>query len=312
MDWFHERIIRILNACPDFDIMINRPQGNYANDIIAAGVFGDIFGDPGNKIIKEFQWESLSGWSDDGGGVGVYSEWKLSDHNNRDNRASEDDPDFARRCWIYTGNPTINDDGAVTQDARTGARNLAACSASFYKENFLDDWALKDDRFRCFMVDSTSKWARKWIEIIQTPSVNEEFTLVGEAITDDPDLRKGAPWFSFFGQLDGPWWINIPMVGNKYNWQWSAGAWDQTPIYIGINQTLANGVTFDVNRPKTAENEQERLRFEDAYRLCNAGAAPIAWDGDYQKIGAAWYYGGRRIPVGRFTMLSPRISRVWR
>lgn len=308
VDWFHERIIRILNACPDFEIMINRPQGNYANDIIAAGVFGNMDVSPNEPIIQPYQWQALSGWSDDGGGVGVYSEWKLSDHNNRDNRASEDDADFARRCWIYTGNPTINDDGAVTQDARTGARNLAACSATFYTSNFLDPWAAKDDRFRCFMVDSTSKWARKWIEIIQTASVNEEFTLVGEAITDDPDLRKGAPWFSFFGQLDGPWWGE----GNKYDWQWSAGAWSESPIYVGINRTPASGANFDVNQPKSTSNEQESLRFEDAYRLCNGGAAPIAWDGDYQKVGAAWYYGGRRIPVGRFTMLSPRISRVWR
>jgi hypothetical protein len=309
VDWFHERIIRILNACPDFDIMINRPQGNYANDIIAAGVFGNTDTVPSVPVIESFQWEALSGWS--GGGVGVYSEWKLSDHNNRDNRAAEDDADFARRCWIYTGNPTINDDGAVTQDARTGARNLAACSATFYTSNFLDPWAAKDERFRCFFVDSASKWDRKWVEILQTPSLNEEFTLIGEAITGDLDLRKGAPWFSMFGFGQAPWWTS-GSDGTRYDWQWNAGAWDQMPIYIGINQTLANGVTFDVNRPKTAANEQERLRFEDSYRLCNAGAAPIAWDGDYQKIGAAWYYGGRRIPVGRFTMLSPRISRVWR
>ncbi len=311
VDWFHERIIRILNACPDFDIMINRPQGNYANDIIAAGVFGDMDVSPNQPIIQPYQWQALSGWSDDGGGVGVYGEWKLSDHNNRDNRASEDDTDFARRCWIYTGNPTINDDGAATQDARTGARNLAACSATFYTSNFLDPWAAKDERFRCFFVDSASKWDRKWVEILQTPSLNEEFTLIGEAITGDLDLRKGAPWFSMFGFGQAPWWTS-GSDGTRYDWQWNAGAWDQMPIYIGINQTLANGVTFDVNRPKTAANEQERLRFEDSYRLCNAGAAPIAWDGDYQKIGAAWYYGGRRIPVGRFTMLSPRISRVWR
>jgi hypothetical protein len=317
VDWFHERIIRILNACPDFEIMINRPQGNYRNDIIAAGIFGDIDGDPGNKIIKDFQWQALLGWTDGGGGAGVYSEWKLSDHNNRDNRCSEDDADFARRCWIYTGNPTINDDGAVTQDARVGARNLSPCSASFYKEEFLDRWVVKDDRFRCFFVDSASKWDRKWIEILHTPSVNEEFTLIGEAITTDPDLRKGAPWFCFFGFAQTPWWVpaTSPEKGYRYVWQWSAGAWDQTPIYIGINRVLETGdnagVVIDLNRPVDA-GEQARLRFEDSYRVCNAGAMPIAWDGDYQKVGAAWYYGGRRIPVGRFTMLSPRISRVWR
>lgn len=312
VDWFRERILRILNACPDYDIMINRPQGNYANDIIAAGVFGNMDVSPNEPIIQPYQWEALSGWTDGSGThPGVFGEFGLSDHNHRDNKAAPDSEGFARRCWFYTGNPTIDDDGALTQNARVGARNLAPCSASFYIGNFFDPWAAKDDRFRCFFVDSASKWDRKWVEIVQDPMAHEHFTLVGEAISPDPAARKGAVWFSMFGFGQAPWWTSSS-AGTTYNWTWSAGAWNQTPIYVGINKTPASGVNFDPNRPRSATNEQESLRFEDAYRVCNAGAAPVAWDGDYQKYGAAWLYGGRRIPVGRFTMLSPRISRVWR
>lgn len=311
VDWFRERILRILNACPDYDIMINRPQGNYANDIIAAGVFGNMDVSPNEPIIQPYQWEALSGWNDGAEHPGVFGEFGLSDHNHRDNKAAPDSEGFARRCWFYTGNPTIDDNGAVTQNARVGARNLAPCSASFYIGNFFDPWAAKDDRFRCFFVDSASKWDRKWVEIVQDPMAHEHFTLVGEAISPDPAARKGAVWFSMFGFGQAPWWTSSS-AGTTYNWTWSAGAWNQTPIYVGINKTPASGVNFDPNRPRSATNEQESLRFEDAYRVCSAGAAPVAWDGDYQKYGAAWLYGGRRIPVGRFTMLSPRISRVWR
>ncbi|MBX3362239.1 MAG: hypothetical protein KF705_12495 [Phycisphaeraceae bacterium] len=310
--WFRERILRILNACPDYDIMINRPQGNYANDIIAAGIFGNMDVSPNEPIIQPYQWEALSGWTDGSGThPGVFGEFGLSDHNHRDNKAAPDSEGFARRCWFYTGNPTIDDNGAVTQNARVGARNLAPCSASFYIGNFFDPWAAKDDRFRCFFVDSASKWDRKWVEIVQDPMAHEHFTLVGEAISPDPDARKGAPWFSLFGFGQAPWWMGSS-AGTLYNWMWNAGEWSGTPIYVGINKSPASGVNFDPNRPRSATNEQESLRFEDAYRVCSAGAAPVAWDGDYQKYGAAWLYGGRRIPVGRFTMLSPRISRAWR
>lgn len=311
VDWFRERILRILNACPDYDIMINRPQGNYANDIIAAGIFGNMDVSPNEPIIQPYQWEALSGWNDGAEHPGVFGEFGLSDHNHRDNKAAPDSEGFARRCWFYSGNPTIDDDGAVTQNARVGARNLAPCSASFYIGSFFDPWAAKDERFRCFFVDSASKWDRKWVEIVQDPLTNENFTLVGEAITPDPDARQGAVWFSMFGFGQAPWWTSSS-AGTTYNWTWSAGAWNQTPIYVGMSRTPASGVNFDPTQPRSETNEQESLRFEEAYRVCNAGAAPVAWDGDYQKYGAAWLYGGRRIPVARFTMLSPRISRVWR
>ncbi|MBX3317865.1 MAG: hypothetical protein KF902_13495 [Phycisphaeraceae bacterium] len=188
--WFRERILRILNACPDYDIMINRPQGNYANDIIAAGIFGEMDVSPNEPIIQDYQWEALTGWTDGSGThPGVFGEFGLSDHNHRDNKAAPDSEGFARRCWFYTGNPTIDDDGAVTQNARVGARNLAPCSATFYIGSFFDPWVVKDDRFRCFFVDSASKWDRKWVEIVQDAITNEHFTLVGEAIALDPNAR---------------------------------------------------------------------------------------------------------------------------
>ncbi len=168
---------------------------------------------------------------------------------------------------------------------------------------------MKDDRFRCFFVDSASKWDRKWVEIVQDPNVNEEFTLVGEAIATDPNSRKGAVWVSLVGIRTAPWWNDFDKT-EGYNWNWTAGKWDQTPIYVGITVT-GDGPDLNLDNP-TGVVEQDSMRLEDAYRFIDKGVAPIAWGGDYRKIATAWYYGGRRIPVGRYPMMSPRISRVWR
>ncbi len=97
VEWFRTRIRRILTASADFDIMINRPQGNYRNDIISAGIFGDTDTVPSVPVIQSFQWEALSGWNDGVDHPGLFSEFALSDHNTRDGRQSGDAP-FARRC----------------------------------------------------------------------------------------------------------------------------------------------------------------------------------------------------------------------
>ena len=308
VDWFTTRIRRILTASADFDILINRPQGGYRNDIIAAGIFGDT-DNTFEPVIEDYQWEALTGWTDmSGTHEGVFEKFALFDRNYRDGRQGPD-VGFARRCWFYTGNITINDNGEATQDARVGVRNMSPCSADFYKEHYLDPWADKDTRFRCFFVDSASKWDRKWVEISQDSNLNEEFTIVGEAITTDANARKGAVWFSMIGIRTAPWWTNFDKT-DGYNWSWSAGKWDETPIYVGITATGNKG-DLSLDSP-TGVGEQDSLRLEDAYRFVNAGVAPIAWGGDYQKIATAWYYGARRIPVGRYPMMSPRISRVWR
>lgn len=307
-DWFATRIRRIMTASSDFEILINRPQGGYRNDIIASGIFADT-DNTFEPVIEDFQWEALSGWTV---GMtdypGVFAEFGLSDHNTRDGYHGPD-AEFARRCWFYTGNITINDNGEATQDARVGVRNMSPCSAAFYKAEYLDPWAAKDTRFRCFFVDSASKWDRKWVEIAQDADLNEAFTIVGEAITTDANARKGAVWFSMIGIRTAPWWNNFDKT-DGYNWNWSAGAWDQTPIYVGITATGNKG-DLSLDSP-TGVGEQDSLRLEDAYRFVDKGVAPIAWGGDYQKIGTAWMYGARRIPVGRYPMMSPRISRVWR
>ncbi len=309
VDWFKPQIQRILGVCRDFEIMINRPQGNYRNDIISAGIFGDTDTVPSVQVIEDYQWEALSGWNDGmADQPGLFSEFGLSDHNHRDGRQSGDAP-FARRCWFYTGNPTINDNGEATQDARVGARNLAPCSATFYIGEFFDRWVAKDERFRCFFVDSASKWDRNWVEIVQDPDANEEFTLVGEAIAMDPNSRKGAAWIALIGINTAPWWTGGTR-GNGFDWNFRAGPWDETPIYLGVTQA-SNGVVMNLNDP-TGNREQDGLSLEDCYRFIDRGVAPIAWGGDYQKMGTAWYYGARRIPVGRYPMMSPRISRVWR
>lgn len=221
VDWFTTRIRRILTASADFDILINRPQGGYRNDIIAAGIFGDT-DNTFVPVIEDYQWEALTGWTDmSGTHEGVFEKFALLDRNYRDGRQGPD-VGFARRCWFYTGNITINDNGEATQDARVGVRNMSPCSADFYKEHYLDPWADKDTRFRCFFVDSASKWDRKWVEISQDSSLNEEFTIVGEAITTDANARKGAVWFSMIGIRTAPWWTNFDKT-DGYNWSWSGG-----------------------------------------------------------------------------------------
>lgn len=302
LDWLRPQIRKILGACQDFEIMFNRPAGQYRNDIIPAGIFGDIDGAPGTKIVLDEQWDALTA---------IYDEFGLSDHNNRDGKAAPGSPEFSRRCWFYTGNPTISDEGAAVQNGRVGARIVAPCSAAFYSGQYLEPWAEKDDRFRCFFVDSGVKWDRKWVEISQDPDINEAFTIVGESITTDANARKGAVWFSLVGIGVAPWWINGQKSPNGINTSWSAGSWDQTPIYVGITLS-SNGATLDLSNPTGDTSEQGNLRFEDIYRFVDKGVAPVAWGGQYQKIGAAWMYGARRIPVGRYPMMSPRISRICR
>ncbi|MBX3366373.1 MAG: hypothetical protein KF912_03560 [Phycisphaeraceae bacterium] len=304
-EFLRTEIRRVLAGCRDFEILFNRPSGQYNDDFISIGVFGDVDGLSGVKIIKDYQWESLET---------VYDEFGLSDHNNRDGRAAPGSTAYARRAWFYTGSTAISDDGEPLQNGRSGSRIVAPCSAEFYKAEYLDRWSDKDTRFRCLFVDSAIKWQQKWVEVIHTSSVRSNYTLVGESIPAGTNARNAAPWFSLVGISGAPWWKNFSR-NNGYNMQWSAGDWDSTPIYVGITPSANNapGATLNLENVNVGDGrEQDNLRFEDIYRFVDKGVAPLAWGGQYQKIGAAWMYGARRIPVGRYPMMSPRISRICR
>lgn len=302
-EFLRTEIRRALGGCQDFEIMFNRPSGQYADDFISIGVFGDVDGLSGVKVIKEYQWEAL---------VTVYNEFGLSDRNNRDGACAPGSASYAHRAWFYTGSTAISDDGDPLQNGRSGARIVAPCSAEFYKAEYLDRWSSEDTRFRCLFVDSAVKWERKWVEVIH--AVKGSYTLVGESIPGDEGGRNAAPWFSLVGISGAPWWNNFSR-NQKYNPQWTAGDWGTTPIYVGITPSSSQspGATLNLEDVNVGDGrEQDNLRFEDVYRFVDKGVAPVAWGGQYAKIGAAWMYGARRIPVGRCPMLSPRISRVWR
>lgn len=302
-EFLRTEIRRALGGCQDFEIMFNRPSGQYADDFISIGVFGDVDGLSGVKVIKEYQWEAL---------VTVYNEFGLSDRNNRDGACAPGSASYAHRAWFYTGSTAISDDGDPLQNGRSGARIVAPCSAEFYKAEYLDRWSSEDTRFRCLFVDSAVKWERKWVEVIH--AVKGSYTLVGESIPGDEGGRNAAPWFSLVGISGAPWWNNFSR-NQKYNPQWTTGDWGTTPIYVGITPSSSQspGATLNLEDVNVGDGrEQDNLRFEDVYRFVDKGVAPVAWGGQYAKIGAAWMYGARRIPVGRYPMLSPRISRVWR
>ncbi|QYK47746.1 MAG: hypothetical protein KF838_13255 [Phycisphaeraceae bacterium] len=304
-EFLRTEIRRVLAGCRDFEILFNRPSGQYNDDFISIGVFGDVDGLSGVKIIKDYQWEALET---------VYDEFGLSDHNNRDGVCAPGSAAYAHRAWFYTGSTAISDDGEPLQNGRSGSRIVAPCSAEFYKAEYLDRWSDKDTRFRCLFVDSAIKWQQKWVEVIHTSSVRSNYTLVGESIPSGTDARNAAPWFSLVGISGAPWWKNF-FRNNGYNMQWSAGDWDSTPIYVGITPSANNapGATLNLENVNVGDGrEQDNLRFEDIYRFVDKGVAPVAWGGQYQKIGAAWMYGARRIPVGRYPMMSPRISRICR
>lgn len=312
-EWLTYRIAEILNASSEFEIMFNRPAGQYRDDIVSSGFFGSMDVDPFDPIITTTQWDALKA---------VWSAFHLTHYNDRGPEYVPSDPDYARRAWFYVGaGITVDDDGGTLQTARMGDRIVAPCSAPYYATEFLSEWFAADYpdfRFRCLFLDSAVRFDGKFVEMLHDPAISDAFTLVGESITNDADARKGAPWFALAGLPSALWWNISPTTGRPnrnqgYNPDWAAGSWDETPIYFGIT----GGGYLDLSNTEsnpgvgTAENVAN-LRLEDIYSFIQKGAMPVAWDAQYTKIGAAWDYATGRIPVGRYPMMSPRISRIWR
>ena len=311
--WLKLRVAEILNASDEFEIMFNRPAGQYRDDIVSSGFFGSMDVDPFDPIITTTQWDALKA---------VWTTFHLTHYNDRGPEYLPSDPEYARRAWFYVGaGITVDDDGGTLQTARMGDRIVAPCSATYYKSDFLDEWSSADVgeyRFRCLFLDSAVRFDGKFVEMLHDTTISDGFTLVGESITTDPDARKGAPWFALAGLPSAPWW-NIsattgrPNRNNGYNPDWIAGSWDETPIYFGITGGGYLDLSNTTTNPGVGEGENTaNLRIEDIYSFIQKGATPVAWDGQYTKIGAAWDYATGRIPVGRYPMMSPRISRVWR
>jgi hypothetical protein len=332
VSYLSERVTEVLMGSEDFDVMFNRPAGVYVDDIIASGIFGYIntfvidgaTSDSPEKVITDVQWNAMKQ---------VWDAFDLTDHNKHGTDRSRWDALYARRGWFYTGGGMSLDDAGVTlQNARMSNRIVPPATATLYKGDILDKWATKDTRFRCFFLDSMNQdhiYAR-FAELAHDSSIYDNFTLIGEPINAMPAAvrsREVVPSFSMAGLPSGIWWktpppppppalpSEIPHRENGYDPDWAtSNRWDRDTMAIyfgvGINDELdLTNTNTDANGPVTGE---DNMRFGDIYRFCTYGLIPVAWGGNYRKVGAAWDYATGRIPVGRVPMLSPRISRVWR
>jgi hypothetical protein len=299
-DWLKEQVLRCINGCDDYEILFNRPAGTYADDIIASGIFGDLRDAPGTPCISAVQWTAL---------IDTWNEFALSDHNVRGLGVWP--PDETRRGWFYTGGGiSLDDDGNVTQNAEMRARIIAPLTSSFYRSEILDGWTDQDTRFRCLILDSAERFTGRFVQLVHSSEIGENFTLVGESIAIDDAARTRAPWFGMSGLGEAPWW-NSDSRNNGYDPAWTSD-WTTKPIYVGIQMNEELDLTNTTGGTGNAVRGGDNLRFGDIYTFVRKGATPIAWGGQYAKVGAAWDYGTDRIPVGRFTMLSPRNARVWR
>jgi hypothetical protein len=332
VSYLSERVTEVLMGSEDFDVMFNRPAGVYVDDIIASGIFGYIntfvidgaTSDSPERVITDVQWNAMKQ---------VWDAFDLSDHNSHGTDRSPYDGLYKRRCWFYTGGGmTLDDAGATLQNARMSNRIVPPATATLYKTDILDKWTTKDTRFRCFFLDSMNQdhiYAR-FAELAHDSSIYDNFTLIGEPINALPASdrsREVVPSFSMAGLPSGIWWktpppppppalpSEIPHRDNGYDPDWTtSNRWDRDTMAIyfgvGINDELdLTNTDTDANGPVTGE---DNMRFGDIYRFCTYGLIPVAWGGNYRKVGAAWDYASGRIPVGRVPMFSPRISRIWR
>lgn len=324
MAYLTDQVTGALMGSDDFDIMFNRPAGQYADDIIASGIFGYVntftidgaISDAPEKVILDVQWAAMRD---------VWDLFRLSDHNDRGTDESFFGSGYARRCWFYTGGGmTLDDAGNTLQNARMFSRIVPPATASLYKSDILDNWTSIDDRFRCLFLDSMNQdhaYAR-FAELLHDASIYDNFTLVGEPINALPASdrsREVAPSFSMAGLPSAIWWKasvdGRPARAAGYDPDWATSdRWDRDTmaVYFGVGINDELDLTNTDTGANGAVSGDDNMRFGDIYRFCTYGLIPVAWGGNYAKIGAAWDYASGRIPVGRVPMLSPRISRVWR
>jgi hypothetical protein len=302
-----------LNGCDDFEILFNRPAGQYVDDIIPSGIFGTMstyslngaITDLATPIVSPDQWQAKRE------GLSFYSS------------------DFARRAWFYTGGGLCLDvDGNLLDNGRMSLRICPPLHAAQYKTAVLDKWidedAGRDDRFRCLFLDSMAQdhCVSRFAEILHPPgstpagdSIPQNFTLVGEPISPNAAARLSAPGFCMSGFNSAPWWkLNTsgrPIKSMGFNPNWSASFDPDTMVYY-FGVSLGEELDLTATGGTGAVTGEDGMRFGDIYRFILDGALPVAWLGNYRKVGAAWDYATGRIPVGRQPMLSPRISRIWR
>ena len=326
VEYLSEQVTGALMGCDDYDIMFNRPAGQYADDIIASGIFGYVntftidgaLSDSPERVILDVQWAAMRD---------VWDRFKLSDHNDRGSDESffGSGGGYARRGWFYTGGGiTLDDAGNTLQNARMFSRIVPPATASLYKTDILDNCTSTDARFRCLFLDSMNQdhaYAR-FAELVHDSSIYDNFTLIGEPINALPPSersREVIPSFAMAGLPSAIWWK--PSLGGRpsraagYDPDWATSdRWDRDTmaVYFGVGINGELDLTNTDTGANGAVTGDDNMRFGDIYRFCTYGLIPVAWGGNYAKVGAAWDYASGRISVGRVPMLSPRISRAWR
>lgn len=293
------RLREIFTACDQFEVMFNRPGGKHVEDIVPTYVFGSYGGD---AMITETMWLAMKAvWGDSG-----YNDWELSDHN--------DDNGRLRRGWFYTGGPLpLDDDGTLVTNGRMGNRAVGPATPLVYETEILSEWSSEDSRFRCLFLDVASTFAGQFVALVHDASVNEDYTLVGEAIPTDQESRNAAPWFALVRFAKAPWWnLNeddppVPERAEGYNPLWATDPQAATTYFAVLLGPYSNLAAVDPDTPGEGSN----LTLSEVYTWILKGGTPVAWNGPYVRIGAAWDYATGRITASR-VVRQPRTLRCAR
>lgn len=298
--WLRTRIREALvGNRQQFEIMFNRPGGKYIQDIVPTYIWGESPMDPPQDMILPEQWQAIRE-------VCAEPEFNLTDTNNA--------ATGERRVWFYTGGGLpLDDSGALLTTGEMGQRVVGPALPSVYQTEILENWTDQSTRFRCFFLDAAEFFYGKFVEMVHDDDLRSEFTLVAEAIPDDEEARLSAPFFSLVGYPSAPWWNvnpNDPEAGpNKnfgYNPSWIADPLT-TMVYFGV-QINEYPKLIDTDDDTEPPGSGDNLSLGDTYRFSVNGGVPVAWNGGYDKIGAAWDYATNRVLASRHSRC-PRNAR---
>ena len=320
-DFLRTQIRAILNACDDFEIMFNRPGGTYREDIVPTYIWGSGT-DPqtGNPVqqVTNAQWGAL---------IAMFDEFGLHDHNNRGVIRPQPTESFARRAWFYTGGGLpLKQSGASIGELETDGhmynRVVGPVTASSYKA-ILDNWTNAngdpprgDPRFRCLHCDAMSKVYGLFTLLCNEQDIYDNYLLVGEAIPQDENARKGAVWYGSLEFPKAPWWVFNTVKGHPdkslgYDTQWTT-TWDTQPIYFGVERGEYPYLYSPRDLPDTPAGDGSNMSIGDIYRFILKGATPVAVSPQVRrKVGAAWDYAMKRIPLNAWDRTG-RMCRVQR
>ena len=308
-DFLRREIRRILVANDQFEIMFNRPAGSLKQDVVPSYVFGT--GPNGQSVITSDQWDAMRD---------VWDEFNMGPYNDEVPKTSR--LTARRRGWFYTGGGLpLTDQGALDTTSLMHNRVIGPATPQVYYDNILEHWQDKDREgkayFRCLFLDASQRFRGQFVALCHSDVVREnDFILVGEAITRDPQARAAAPCYASLGFSRAPWWKVNPLSGLPdkslgYRAEWSTD-WEDQPIYFGV---FRGSYPYMHPRPPDPPPEWtpgvgDNLDIGKIYQFIRKGACPAAYQNAtiYRRVGAAWDYAMNRfVPSRQFR--SPRLCR---